>query len=158
LAEVRLQDLQADPVGTLRRLYKQLDLAFTPPFEQRMLAYLHANRDYQPNAHASPTSLQKECLAQVLQPLVERGRHDDPVPPPLPLPDFNPSFRRRQLVGGLAGSLLASVFSFLLMRLLVSFIGIHSLGFAWPVAVVIGVGALYGASCQGSDTLGCWAL
>jgi hypothetical protein len=158
LAEVRLQELQADPLGTMRRLYEQLGLPFTPAFEQRMLAYLHANRDYQPNLHGPPTQRQKERMVQSLQPLLERGGNDGLAPPPLLLPDLAPSFRRRRLAGGLALGLTASVFAFVPMGLLASWLGIHSLGFAWPVAVVIGVAALHGSSCQGSATLGSCAL
>jgi hypothetical protein len=158
LAEVRLQDLQADPLGTMRRLYERLGLPFTPAFEQRMLAYLHANRDYRPNVHASPTQRQMEHMVQRLQPLVERGRHDDLVPAPLALPDVSPSVRLRRFAGGLALGLIASVVAFVQMWLLASWLGIHSLGFAWPVAVVIGVAVLHGSSDQGSAALGGCAL
>jgi hypothetical protein len=158
LAEVRLQDLQTDPLGTLRRLYERLDLPFTPAFEQRLLAFLHANRDYQPNAHAPPTPRQRERMAQALRPLVERGGHDGLVPAPLLLPDLAPSVRRRRLAGGLALGLTATMFTFVPLLLLASWLGIHSLGFAWPVAVIIGVGALHGSSRQGSAALGSCAL
>jgi hypothetical protein len=154
LAEVRLQDLQADPLGTMRRLYERLGLSFTPAFEQRMLAYLHANRNYQPNVHAPPTQEQKERMVQSLQSLVERGGHDGLVPAPLPLPDLAPTVRRRRLAVGLAFGLTASVLAFVPLGLLAAWLGIHSLGFAWPVGVAIGVAALHGSSDQGSVVLG----
>jgi hypothetical protein len=158
LVEIRLQDLQADPLGTLRRLYELLGLPFTPAFEQRVLTYQHANRDYQPNAHDSLTPRQKERMAQSLQPLVHRGGHDGLVPSPLPLPGLDPSIRPRRWVGGLALGLTASLLAFVPMWFLASWLGIHSLGFAWPVAIVVGVGVLHGSSCQGSPGLGSCAL
>lgn len=158
LAEVRLQDLQADPLGTLRRLYEQLGLPFTPEFEQRVLVYLHANRDYQPNVHAPPTARQRERMAEALRPLVERGGHDGPVPVPLPLPDLPSSVRCRRWLGGLTLGMAAAVLAGFSLWLLASWLGIHSLGFAWPAAVVIGVAVLHGSSRQGSTTLGIYSL
>jgi omega-hydroxy-beta-dihydromenaquinone-9 sulfotransferase len=158
LAEVRLQNLQADPLGTLRRLYEQLGLPFTPEFEQRVLVYLHANRNYQPNVHTPPTERQKERMGEVLRPLVERGGHDDPIPASVPLPDLPRSIRRRRWLGGLTLGMAASVHAFVLLWLLASWLGIHSLGFAWPAAVVIGVASLHGSSRQGSGALGAYAL
>jgi hypothetical protein len=158
LAEVRLQELQADPLGTLRRVYEQLGLPFTPTFEQRMIAYLHANRDYQPNTHTPATARQQERMVQALGPLVERGGHDGLVPAPLPLPYRPPSTRRRRLAGGLALGLAAAVLAFVPLWLLTSWLGIHSLGFTWPAVVLIGVGALHGSFRQGSSALGIGAM
>jgi hypothetical protein len=58
----------------------------------------------------------------------------------------------------LALGLISAVFAFVPLCLLASCLGIHSLGFAWPVAVIIGVGALHGSSRQGSPALGGGAL
>ncbi len=158
LAEVRLQDLQADPLGTLRRVYSQLGLAFTPVLEERMLAYLHANRDYQPNQHAPPPAERQERIAAALQPLVERGQHDKPAPAAVEVPVPDLSARRRQIQGGAALGFLAAGFAFASLWIMASRIGIHSLGLAWPGAVLIGVGVLHGAGKQGSAALGVLAL
>jgi hypothetical protein len=157
LAEVRLQDLQADPLGTMRRVYDQLGLTFTSVLQQRMLAYLHAHRDYQPNVHAPPSAQQKERMA-ALQPLVEQGRHDDPAPQPVELPTPDPSARHRQIRRGMTLGFLAAAMAFAALWLLVSWMGIHSLGFAWPCAVAIGLGVLHGAARHGSAALGIFAL
>ncbi|HEY7153284.1 MAG TPA: hypothetical protein VH575_04925 [Gemmataceae bacterium] len=58
----------------------------------------------------------------------------------------------------MALGLISAVFAFVPLCLLASCLGIHSLGFAWPVAVVIGVGSLHGSSRQGSPALGNCAL
>jgi omega-hydroxy-beta-dihydromenaquinone-9 sulfotransferase len=158
LAEVRLQDLQADPLGTLRRVYEQLGFPFTPQLEQRILVYLHANRDYQPNVHASPTASQRDRMVEALRPLVERGGHDGPVPLSIPLPDLLPAIRCRRWLGGLALGMAAAVFAFVLLCLVIAYLGIHSLGFAWPAAVIIGIAVLHGSSRQGSAALGTYSL
>jgi hypothetical protein len=158
LAEVRLQDLQADPLGTMRRVYDQLGLPFTPAFERGMIAYLSANRDYQPNVHAPWTPKQKETVVAALQPLVKQGRHDDPPPASVPLPAQAPDLRRRQVLEGLSLGLVTAALAGAVLVLLASWLGVHSLGFAWPCGVAIGVGVLRGASDRGSAALGAFAL
>jgi hypothetical protein len=46
--DVRYRELVRDPVGTIRRIYRQLDLPFTPQAERRMRAHLAA---YPQNKH-----------------------------------------------------------------------------------------------------------
>ena len=62
LHEVRFEDLVADPIGEMRRLYRALGL---PPFEvveQRVVAYLDTLRDYERNRFAP---LEPEMKARV---------------------------------------------------------------------------------------------
>jgi hypothetical protein len=158
LAEVRLQDLQADPLGTLWRVYSQLGLAFTPVLAERVIAYLHANRDYQPNKHAPPPPQRQERIAAALQPLVERGQHDKPAPVTVDVPAPDASARGRQVQGGVAQGFIAAGFAYISLWALAILLGIHSLGFAWPGAVLIGVGVLHGSGKQGSAVLGVFAL
>lgn len=158
LAEVRLQDLQADPLGTLRRVYGQLGLVFTPVLAERVLAYLHAHRDYQPNKHVLPPAQRQERIATALQPLIERGQHDKPAPAAVDVPAPDSSARRRQIQGGVAQGFIAAGFVTISLWALAILLGIHSLGFAWPGAVLIGVGVLHGAGKQGSAALGVFAL
>jgi hypothetical protein len=158
LAELRLQDLQADPLGTLRRVYSQLGLAFTPVLAERVLAYLHANRDYQPNKHAPPSAERRERIAAALQPLVERGQHDKPAPAAVDVTAADASVRRRQVLGGVALGFLAAGIAFAFLWIMASWLGVHSLGFAWPGAVLIGTGVLHGAGKQGSTALGVFTL
>jgi hypothetical protein len=158
LAELRLQDLRADPLGTLRRVYAQLGLPFTAEFERRLLVYLNANRDYQPNRHTAWTPKNEMRTLTALAPLVEQEGHDLPPPQPLELPPLPPRLRRRQVLGAVSLGVLAAVLCGVCLRQLGSWLGVHYLGFAWPCAVAIGVGVLRGASNQGSTFLGVGAL
>ncbi|MBI5864759.1 MAG: sulfotransferase, partial [Planctomycetes bacterium] len=49
LAEVAFEELESDPVGVIRRIYSQLDLEFSPRYEQRLLRYLESVADYKKN-------------------------------------------------------------------------------------------------------------
>ena len=88
LAEVRLQDLQADPVGELKRVYAELGLPYTPEFEARVLNYLDATSDFKPNAHAPLAPERVAKVADTLAPLGPVFGHDQPplakVIPPKP--------------------------------------------------------------------------
>ncbi len=46
LSRVRYQDLVADPLGEIRRVYRDLSLGLTPELEARFAAYLHSVSDY----------------------------------------------------------------------------------------------------------------
>jgi len=51
-AEVRFEDLEADPVGTLRALYAGLDVAFDPEHAARVRAFLGTVRGYRKNRYS----------------------------------------------------------------------------------------------------------
>jgi hypothetical protein len=51
LAELRYEDLVADPKSALRRLYRTLDLGPFEPAESGITAYLEKRRDYQRNVN-----------------------------------------------------------------------------------------------------------
>jgi omega-hydroxy-beta-dihydromenaquinone-9 sulfotransferase len=158
LVEIRLQDLQADPLGTLRRAYDQLGLTYTADFEQQVIAYLNANRDYKPNAHPAWTAEQKERILPGLEPLVKMGRHEGPPPAKVDLPPTEPGLRRRQIVGGLVLGSVVALLAALLWLLLTAWVGGYSFGVVWPCGVAIGVGVLRGAACRGSLALGLYAV
>lgn len=158
LFEMRLQDLQADPIGTMRQVYAQFGLPFTAEFEQAMLAYLHANVDYKPNKHHTWTPEQQDRFGATLQPLVTMGRHDQPAPPRVELPPADPSRRPRQIrTGVLVGVIVATVVTLPYLALS-SWLGGNVVGFIWPCGVAIGVGVLRGAAAHGSRALGLVAL
>lgn len=50
-SEVRFEDLEADPVRSLRSLYADLDLAFEPGHETRVQAFLDELRGYRKNSY-----------------------------------------------------------------------------------------------------------
>ena len=67
LAEVRLEDLLADPIGETRRLYAELGLDLGEAFEQRLNRYLVSTQGYTPNVHeASPAEPRLAELARQL--------------------------------------------------------------------------------------------
>ena len=51
-AEVRFEDLEADPVRALRALYAGLDLAFDPEHETRVRGFLEGLRTYRKNSYS----------------------------------------------------------------------------------------------------------
>ncbi len=161
LIEIRLQDLQADPLGTLRRCYQELGLPFTPEAEQGMIAYLNGNRDYKTNVHQPWTPEKQERISKALRPLVEKGGYDEPRPAAkakVPLPAVNPAVRRRQVLGGLLlGLVTATLFTGQWLLLTTRFGG-DSLGAVWVGGVMVGLSVLRGASSRGSTALGLYAL
>ncbi len=51
LHEMKFEDLEAEPVETLRSMYQQLDLAGFEPFERNVRPYLKSISDYRKNVH-----------------------------------------------------------------------------------------------------------
>jgi hypothetical protein len=154
LAEVRLQDLQADPLGAIRCVYRQLGLECSPVMERRMIAYLNANQDYQPNIHPPWTPAQKEKVLPALQPLVKWGQHESPAPARVELPRPDAVGRRRQLARALSLGPVIAVLSALTWLGLAFWVGGHSAGFAWACGIAIGLAVLRGAANHGSTALG----
>ena len=81
LSEMRMEDLRADPIGELRRVYAELSLPFTEAFGRRLLEYLDTTRDYKPNKHPDWDAEQTRRLKEQLAPLVKQFRHDEPAVP-----------------------------------------------------------------------------
>lgn len=75
LAEVRLQDLSADPVGEMRRVYRELGLPFSPGFEERLSAVATAFGRRTPHPHAALTEAQRARVAR-LEPLAAAFGYD----------------------------------------------------------------------------------
>lgn len=51
-SEVRFEELEADPVGNMRRLYASLDLTFDPASETRVRTFLDGLRGYRKNRYS----------------------------------------------------------------------------------------------------------
>jgi hypothetical protein len=58
LCEVRYENLTADPVGELRRVYEELDLGDFEPIRKAIEEHAEAKRDYQKNRHTLDAELQ----------------------------------------------------------------------------------------------------
>ncbi|WP_258589331.1 sulfotransferase family protein [Mesorhizobium sp. AR02] len=74
LAEVRLQDLIADPVGEMKRIYRELGLPFSRSCEERMLQVAATFVKQVPNRHPDLTERQKARVAR-LEPLAATFGH-----------------------------------------------------------------------------------
>lgn len=49
-AEIRYEDFTQDPIGSLKTVYKSLQLDFTPEFETKARDFLHKNQDFEKNS------------------------------------------------------------------------------------------------------------
>ena len=74
LAEVRLQDLAADPVGEMKRIYRELDLPFSLGCEERMLQVAATFVKQVRNRHPDLTERQRAHVAR-LEPLAAAFGH-----------------------------------------------------------------------------------
>ena len=74
LAEVRLQDLTADPMGEMKRIYRELGLPFSRGCEERMQQVAATFAKQVRNRHPDLTERQKACVAR-LEPLAATFGH-----------------------------------------------------------------------------------
>lgn len=74
LAEVRLQDLTADPVGEMKRIYRELGLPFSSGCEERMLQVAATFGEQVRSRHPDLTEGQKARVAR-LEPLAAAFGH-----------------------------------------------------------------------------------
>jgi hypothetical protein len=158
LAEIRLQDLQADPLGTVRRIYEKLGMPYSEKFERGMLEYLHAHQDFKPNVHPAWTLAQKENILPRLDPLIEEGGHEKPAIERVELPPLPAPSRIGRFVGAAAAGLAIAVVAGGAWLWLLTLAGEDSLGFVWPIGVGIGVAVLRGAGHRGSVRLGIFGV
>jgi hypothetical protein len=68
VAEVRFEDLERDPLGEIRRLYRKLGLSYDARFERRLTKYLATLQGYQKNRFADlPPDVRRQvdhCLGE----------------------------------------------------------------------------------------------
>jgi hypothetical protein len=84
LAEVRLEDLAADPLGEIQRIYAKLGLPFGRDFRQRLVKRLSAPRQRMPLKHPDLTGAQA-LLASRLDRLGPAFGHNRPERPKVPV-------------------------------------------------------------------------
>lgn len=143
LAEVRLSDLQADPLGEVRRIYRELDLSLSEEALERMRLYLDGEKDYRGNKHAGWTEAEK---ARLEPPLAELTRRFEAGPPALPkvAPEppamLAPRQRVPRLMAGVAMALAAGLLGSVLWGGAMAFLDrpCHPL-WCWPIGVVAGL-------------------
>lgn len=158
LVEMRYQDLIADPVGELKRAYRELGLRWSDDFEARLVRYLHSVKAYRA-AHGGEKRVEGSGPPDPrLAPLVIEYGHDRPVRAKAELPELPESERPRPPRTLLAGAALVV----LALALGSGWVGLAALignrmdGLVWAVGVALGVTAV-GVSRAGSSRLGLWA-
>jgi hypothetical protein len=71
ICDVRYEELVADPVGQLRRIYQTLELDDFAAVEPKLAAYASSVRDYQTNRHELPPDLQEE-ISRRWEPYIQK--------------------------------------------------------------------------------------
>jgi hypothetical protein len=75
IAEVRFEDLSANPLGEVRRLYRELGLDFSPACEEQLRRVAASFGSRMPNVHPDLSESQQAKVAR-LQPLVAAFGHE----------------------------------------------------------------------------------
>lgn len=163
LAQMRMQDLQADPLGEIRRVYGELGLDYSPEFERRMIVYLDATRNFRPNKHAEFTPEQRARLAPKLEHLKAQFGHDRPTiakvetPAAPPVGGWDPAVRRKLAYVAVAAAavLCAAVWAPMLKWAGDGYP--QWLRLVWPAGLALGFTAHWVAG-KGSKLLGAWTV
>ncbi len=150
VAEVRYQDLVADPVLEMRRLYRDLGLDWTREVEARLVRYLHTVADYKA---ATPAGKRAGLTVEApeLDELARRSGLDRPTIEKKPLPPIAgvPPSRHRGWP-----ALVAATFAVSAAWLIAAYLLKDRVDWAvWPAGAVIGYVAVRAARA-GSVALG----
>lgn len=160
-ARVRYQDLVADPVGQLRRVYGQLGLAWRDPNERALIRYLHAVRAYRaasqrPRAERPAVADPGDAERAMWGRLRRRLGLDEPTVPAVPVPApavrADPS-RPRGAAWLVAPLVAATCFAGWLLLAHVTENRLDTL--IWPIGALIGMATIRVAG-RGSLGLGLW--
>ncbi|MFM7150042.1 MAG: sulfotransferase [Gemmataceae bacterium] len=157
-AEIRMEDLLADPLGEIQRLYEQLELPYTPEFEQRLLEYLDANRSYEPNRHRESASEKERLAMEQLEPLRLQFRHDQPAIPkkePGTPTSMQPAVRGKLLRSAMIQGLLVGLATLLPLTALTWITGLRLDGLVWLSGIAVGLRSITIAR-RGCLGLGIW--
>lgn len=150
LAEVRYQDLVADPVGQMRRIYREVGLDFTPEVEARLVRYLHTVADYKAATPAGKAAGVRQGAA-VLDDLARRSGLDRPTVEKRALPPLldRPSTQPRGWPALVGASVAIAV-----LWLILAYITKNRMDWAvWPAGAALGYVAVRAAR-RGSALLG----
>jgi hypothetical protein len=159
LSEIRFEDLHADPLGAARKIYSDLRLDWTEPFEHNLLTYLDTVRTYRPaNRGQGETTT---ALPPVFADLKRAFAHNqpkipkvDPPPPPASAMALDARARRRRIA---IASVTVPLACFVIWAGLAYLRDSHFNGFVWAVGVAIGW-SLLKAARVGSPRLGLLAV
>jgi hypothetical protein len=129
LTEVRFEDLLADPLGELRRMYGELDLPIGEAFERRVIGYLNETRGHAPNVHEVPVAEGE------LDELARRLGHGAPPVPEVAPPRPPAPSAARVIAVALAAALACVLFWLVSVRAL----GHRADWLIWPTGIVLGL-------------------
>lgn len=146
--EVRYEDVVADPLGQLRRIYGELGLAWTEAFEARARSYLASVRGYRAANSRGPgeggeVRAEDPALEARLLRLRERFGHDRPAVEAGP--SVNGPVHSVQVPRGLLTGLAMSVLVLIGWCAQAYVLGDRHDWLVWPAGVLIGWSALRGA-------------
>lgn len=161
LVSVRFQDLTADPIGELKRIYAGLNLEWTESFERAVERYLDSVRDYR------PASQKREKTGDDLAAIASREKlgwmhsafgHEAPARPKVEPPrvGFSPAELKRRVTRAWAALPVLAVL------LAAAWLGVaivldnRSDWMVWLSGIVLGIGAQRIARV-GTIGLGAWA-
>lgn len=80
-ADVRFEDLEADPRETIRLLYEQLGLEVSPTFAARIEAYVESVSGYRKNKFAELSQDEQQTINTAMLPYLEAWGYHVPAPP-----------------------------------------------------------------------------
>lgn len=160
--QVRIQDLHADPLGQLSQIYATWKLAWTPETASRVVEYLHAQSDFQPNQHRAWSAAERARFWPRIAWLVEAFRHDEPpaakvaLPPRIDLDCAPPRPWIAYVVMTLAAMAIVAIWSWSIAALSTAqMTGLNRLG--WPLGLLLGAIAWRLAAAP-SRTLAIYAM
>ena len=153
VADIRLQDLAADPVGQVQRLYRELGLPFSTVYRARLVQMLAGPDQRPPNVHPELTAAQKARAAR-LEPLAAAFGHDQGpiarVAPPIL------AEQPRDVWAGAVRGIMAAVVCLAIWYVFDRWLGRDTAILAWPTGVAIGY-AVLGAETSRSPLMGALA-
>jgi hypothetical protein len=156
ISEIRYEDLRADPVGEMRRVYQELELEFDSQLEEQLTRYLTSIQDYQPITREA-ASLPDRLAGTELASLVHAFGHDRPGRPAAAPSNGSGCQERGRLLGAGVALTVAAVCG-VVWLVLAGHSGDHYPHFnrlVWPTGLLVGYCACHTAG-DGSRALGAW--
>lgn len=140
IAEVRYEDLVADPLGQVKHIYDTLGLTPSPEFERHALAYLNSAREYR--AVSPPTTPPPQVDSREIQDdfrsIASRFGHDRPAIGAVPVPPGGLEPRERGEAKAIALACTTAIALALLWMIEAYVLRARNDWFVWPVGMTIG--------------------
>ena len=137
LAEMRYEDLVADPMGELERVYGELGISWDDEFQRRALAYLASVREYRAATPGKAGERATEMKPEVAE-LARRFGHDRPARAGVELPVGVVAETQARAMTALVAGLGVALTCFVLWVAQAWVLRDRHDWLAWPVGVLIG--------------------